>query len=112
METTTFSVNSIMKLLRWIFSLTYCEYKGKHYVLDCGPIGLSVVGEIAIIYMEDEEDAAPAPPLYAQEPLEGAGGIAYREGVEANEFVHFVRCLTSTRTWARRVLVPFCVLWA
>ena len=52
-ETTTFSVNSIMKLLRWIFSLTYCEYNGTHYVLDCGPIGLSVVGEIAIIYMED-----------------------------------------------------------
>ena len=42
-----------MKLLRWIFSLTYCEYDGKHYVLDCGPIGLSVVGEVAIIYMED-----------------------------------------------------------
>ena len=42
-----------MKLLRWIFSLTYCEYNGTHYVLDCGPIGLSVVGEVAIIYMED-----------------------------------------------------------
>ena len=42
-----------MKLLRWIFSLTYCEYNGNHYVLDCGPIGLSVVGEVAIIYMED-----------------------------------------------------------
>ena len=42
-----------MKLLRWIFSLTYCEYGGKHYVLECGPIGLSVVGEVAIIYMED-----------------------------------------------------------
>ena len=42
-----------MKLLRWIFSLTYCEYNGKHYVLDCGPIGLSVVGEVAIIYMEE-----------------------------------------------------------
>ena len=50
---TSFSVKSIMKLLRWIFSLTYCEYKGQHYVLDCGPIGLSVVGEVAIIYMED-----------------------------------------------------------
>ena len=42
-----------MKLLKWIFALTYCEYNGRHYVLDCGPIGLSVVGEIAIIYMED-----------------------------------------------------------
>ena len=52
-EVTTFSVTSIMKLLRWIFSLTYCEYNGDHYVLDCGPIGLSVVGEVAIIYMED-----------------------------------------------------------
>ena len=38
---------------RQIFALTYCEYGGTHYVLDCGPIGLSVVGEVAIIYMED-----------------------------------------------------------
>ena len=52
-EVTTFSIGSIMKLLKWIFALTYCEYGGKHYVLDCGPIGLSVVGEVAIIYMED-----------------------------------------------------------
>ena len=52
-EVTSFSVTSIMKLLKWIFSLTYCEYNGNHYVLDCGPIGLSVVGEVAIIYMED-----------------------------------------------------------
>ena len=50
---TSFSIRSIMKLLRWIFSLTYCEYNGQHFVLDCGPIGLSVVGEVAIIYMED-----------------------------------------------------------
>ena len=50
---TTFSVRRIMKLLRWIFSLTYCEYNGQHFVLDCGPIRLSVVGEVAIIYMED-----------------------------------------------------------
>ena len=42
-----------MKLLKWIFALTYCEYGGKHFVLDCGPIGLSVTGEVAIIYMED-----------------------------------------------------------
>ena len=33
--------------------LTYCEYGGEHLVLDCRPIGLSVVGEVAIIYMED-----------------------------------------------------------
>ena len=52
-EVTTISVRNIMKLLRWIFSLTYCEYNGKHYNLSCGPIGLSVVGEIAIIYMEE-----------------------------------------------------------
>ena len=52
-EVTTLSVQSIMKLLKWIFALTYCEYGGKHYVLDCGPIGLSVTGEVAIIYMED-----------------------------------------------------------
>ena len=52
-EITTFSVQSIMKLLRWIFALTYCEYGGHHYILDCGPIGLSVVGEVAIIYMEE-----------------------------------------------------------
>ena len=52
-EITTFSITSIMKLLRWIFSLTYCEYNNIHYILDCGPIGLSVVGEVATIYMED-----------------------------------------------------------
>ena len=42
-----------MKLLRWIFAVTYCEYGGSFYILDCGPIGLNVVGEVAIIYMED-----------------------------------------------------------
>ena len=52
-EVTTLSIQSIMKLLKWIFALTYCEYGGRHYVLDCGPIGLSVTGEVAIIYMED-----------------------------------------------------------
>ena len=52
-EVTSFSIRSIMRLLRWIFALTYCEYNGTHYILDCGPIGLSVVGEVAIIYMED-----------------------------------------------------------
>ena len=50
-----------MKLLRWIFSLTYCEYNGVHYVLDCGPIGLSVVGEVAIIYMEEFQLKAESP---------------------------------------------------
>ena len=52
-EVTSFSNESIMKLLHWIFKLTYCEYNGNHFVLECGPIGLSVVGEVAIIYMED-----------------------------------------------------------
>ena len=52
-EITTMSVQSIMKLLRWMFKLTYCEYDNKHYTLDCGPIGLSIVGEVAIIYMEE-----------------------------------------------------------
>ena len=52
-EITTMSVQSIMKLLKWTFKLTYCEYGGNHYTLDCGPIGLSIVGEVAIIYMEE-----------------------------------------------------------
>ena len=50
---TSLSIQSVMKLLRWIFSLTYCEYGGQFYTLGCGPIGLSVVGEVAIIYMEE-----------------------------------------------------------
>ena len=60
-ELTSFSIRSIMKLLRWIFSLTYCEYNGQHYVLDCGPIGLSVVGEVAIIYMEEFQMKSKSP---------------------------------------------------
>ena len=52
-QVTDWSVTSIMELLRWMFSLTYCEYNGKHYILDTGPIGLGVTGEVAIIYMED-----------------------------------------------------------
>jgi hypothetical protein len=40
-------------LLRWTFALTYCEYQSRHYILDCGPIGLSLVGEVAMIYMEE-----------------------------------------------------------
>ena len=35
-------------MLRWIYVLTYCEYGGEHYIVDCGPIGLSVVGEVAM----------------------------------------------------------------
>ena len=50
---TSYSVNSIMSLLRWMFSQTYCEYNGDYYSLDSGPIGLGVTGELAIIYMED-----------------------------------------------------------
>ena len=42
-------VDSVMELLRWMFSLTYCEYNGKHYMLDSGPIRLGTIGEI---YME------------------------------------------------------------
>ena len=55
----------IMELLRWMFGLTYCEYNGKHYVLDSGPIGLGTTGEIAKIYMEDFQiramDTSPRP---------------------------------------------------
>ena len=47
------SVESIMKLLKWMFGLTYCEYDGKHYILESGPIGLGATGEIAKIYMEE-----------------------------------------------------------
>ena len=61
LEVTSFTVKSIMKLLKWIFSLTYCEYDGCHYVLECGPIGLSVVGEVAIIYMEDFQMRSKSP---------------------------------------------------
>ena len=52
-KVTGLGVDSIMELLRWMFGLTYCEYNGKHYVLDSGPIGLGTTGEIAKIYMED-----------------------------------------------------------
>lgn len=53
---TAFSIGNIMKLLRLgvlLRALTYSEYGGKSYVLDCGPIGLSVIEEVAIISMED-----------------------------------------------------------
>ena len=50
---TELGVDSIMKLLRWMFSLTYCEYNGKHYMLDSDPIALGTTGEIVKIYMED-----------------------------------------------------------
>ena len=52
-EVTPMSAGSIMAILKWMFSLTYCEYWGKHYVLNSGPIGLGATGEIAIIYMEE-----------------------------------------------------------
>ena len=48
---TTLSVRPIMELLQWMFGLTYCEFRGQHYVLESGPIGLGATGEIAIIYM-------------------------------------------------------------
>lgn len=44
-----------MELLRWRFDLAYCEYGGKHFVQDRGPIGLRDTREIAIIHMEDFE---------------------------------------------------------
>ena len=50
---TNLSVLSIMELLKWMFGLTYCEFDGRHYVLESGPIGLGATGEIAIIYMEE-----------------------------------------------------------
>ncbi len=40
---------------KWMFGLTYCEFDGKHYVLESSPIGLGATGEIAIIYMEEFE---------------------------------------------------------
>ncbi len=42
-----------MELLNWVFSLTYCESQGQHYVLEIGPISLGATGEIAIIYMAE-----------------------------------------------------------
>jgi hypothetical protein len=36
-----------------MFGLSYCEFDGMHYVLESGPIGLGVTGEVAIIYMEE-----------------------------------------------------------
>ena len=36
-----------------MFGQTYREYDGNFYLLDSGPIGLGVTGELAIIYMED-----------------------------------------------------------
>ena len=51
-DVTELSVDSIMSLLRWMFSLTYCEYNGQHFVLGSGPIGLGTTVEVAIIYVE------------------------------------------------------------
>lgn len=52
-QVTEMSVNSIMKLPKWMFIFTYCEYNGKHYVLECPPVGLGKTVEIAKIYMDD-----------------------------------------------------------
>ena len=52
-EVATMSVRCILKLLNWMLKLTYCEYENTHDTLDCGPIGLSVVGEVVIIYMDE-----------------------------------------------------------
>ena len=41
---TSWSIQSIMKLLSWTFSLFYCEYNNEHYILDSGPIGLGTKG--------------------------------------------------------------------
>ena len=65
-NTIALSVRSIMKLLKWMFSLTYCEFQGHHYVLESGPIDLGATGEIAIIYMEEFQiramETSPYPP--------------------------------------------------
>ena len=37
-DVTTMSILSIMKLYKWTFALTYCEFENQHYILDCGPI--------------------------------------------------------------------------
>ena len=52
-DVTELSEDSIMSLLRWMFSLTYCEYNGQHFVLGSGPIGLGITGEVAIICREE-----------------------------------------------------------
>ena len=39
-DTTTIRVFSIMLLLRSMYDVTYCEYDGKHHLLDSGQIGL------------------------------------------------------------------------
>ena len=43
-DVTELSVYSIMKLLKWTFELFFCEFDGKYYVLDSGPIGLGAIG--------------------------------------------------------------------
>jgi hypothetical protein len=50
---TDLTVKSVMEILKWMFGLSYCEFDGKHYVLESGPIGLGVTDEVAIIYMEE-----------------------------------------------------------
>ena len=44
---------SAMELLKWMFGLPYCEYDGRHYILERRPIGLGATEEIAKIYMEE-----------------------------------------------------------
>ena len=34
------------------FALTYCKNVGKLFIIDCGPIGLTVFCEVAVIYMD------------------------------------------------------------
>ena len=43
---TDLTVQSVMEILKWMFGLSYCEFNGKHYVLESGPIGLGVTGEV------------------------------------------------------------------
>ena len=50
---TNLTVQTIMEILKWMFGLSYCEFDGKIYVLESGPIGLGVTGEVDIIYMEE-----------------------------------------------------------
>ena len=44
---------SFSVFIQWMFTPTYCEYWGKHYTLDSGPIGLGATCEIAIRYVEE-----------------------------------------------------------
>jgi hypothetical protein len=39
---TDLTVQLVMEILKWMFGLSYCEFDGKHYVLESGPIGLAI----------------------------------------------------------------------